>query len=82
MRLKGKFYRSVARPNYVLYIYIYIYGSECWVVDKRIVQSTSVAEMECVVGALSVQTDEWSDEKSQKKNVIKMSTFPNLNIEL
>jgi len=37
MRLKGKFYRSVARPTGP-------YDLECWVVDRRIEQSTSVAE--------------------------------------
>jgi hypothetical protein len=41
MRLKGKlkFYRSVLKPT------MHHYGSESWVVNRRIEQSMSVAEM-------------------------------------
>jgi hypothetical protein len=38
MRLKGKLYRSVARPTI-------LHGLGCWVVDKIIEQSMNVAEM-------------------------------------
>jgi len=38
MRLNGKFYKSVVRLAM-------LYGSECWMVDKKIEQITSVAEM-------------------------------------
>jgi hypothetical protein len=38
MRLKSKFYRSVVRLTM-------LYGSECWVVDRRIEKSMSVTEM-------------------------------------
>jgi hypothetical protein len=37
MRLKNTFYRRVVRPM--------LYGSECWVVDRRIEQSMSIAGM-------------------------------------
>lgn len=39
MRLKRKFYRSLVRPTMI------IYGSECWMVDKRIEQSMSFVEI-------------------------------------
>jgi hypothetical protein len=38
MSLKGKFYRKVMRPTM-------LYGSGCWVVDRRIEQSMSVAKI-------------------------------------
>jgi hypothetical protein len=37
-RLKGKFYRSIARPTI-------LYGLEYWVVDRKIEKSMSVAEI-------------------------------------
>jgi len=38
MRLKGKFYKSIARPTM-------LYGSEYWVMNKIFLQRMSVAEM-------------------------------------
>jgi alpha-D-ribose 1-methylphosphonate 5-triphosphate synthase subunit PhnH len=36
--LKSKMYRSIMRPTM-------LYGSECWVIDRKIEQSMSVVEM-------------------------------------
>jgi len=38
MRVKDMFYKSVVKPTM-------LYGSECWVLDRKIKRTMSVAEM-------------------------------------